>query len=98
MAAACDILDGVVAFVCGDAAGGVATKLRQLGASIAARLSKDVTHVVFHRSLEPSPEAREAEDAELRALFEKGNKVCGAGESGGAAPLLLRVLRCSHTL
>lgn len=86
-----DILDGVVAYVYGDAAGGVSTKLRQLGASIAARLSKDVSHVVFHRSLEPTPEARVAEDAELRALFEKGNKVCGSARGEDGARRVLRV-------
>ena len=92
--AECDILDGVVAYVYGDGLGGVSTKLRQLGAQIASRLSKDVSHVVFHRSLEPTAEARAAEDAELRALFEKGNKVCFV-LGGAQAPRRMRVLRAA---
>ena len=51
------------------------SKLRQLGARTASRINKDVTHVIFQRKLHPSAQERAAEDADLRAIYERVPKV-----------------------
>jgi len=51
-------------------------KLEGLGAKIAGRLGKEVTHVVFQRQRNADKQEQLAEDSELRNLFEKTAKVC----------------------
>jgi len=50
-------------------------KLEGLGAKIAARLGKEVTHVVFQRQRNADQQEQQAEDSELRTLFDKTAKV-----------------------
>jgi hypothetical protein len=71
-------LDGVVAYVsCGQNEQRLAlvSRLRGLGAQIAPRLSKDVSHVVFWRIPVPTPEQKTQEDVELKSLFDRARKV-----------------------
>ena len=76
-----NILDDVVAYVFSGAHGdknvhnAVTNKLKGLGARINARLGKEVTHIIFQRKHNATPEEVAAEDGELRTLFEKANKV-----------------------
>jgi hypothetical protein len=56
--------------------------LEGLGAKIASRLGKEVTHVVFQRQRNASKQEQLAEDSELRNLFEKTAKV-GMTENQG---------------
>lgn len=57
---ACHALEGVVALVSCRADGyldptpSIHAKLRSMGARVATRLGKDVTHVIFNRRLNPS--------------------------------------------
>jgi glutamate/tyrosine decarboxylase-like PLP-dependent enzyme len=80
MAAAVMALDGVVAFMCARPDGNtyvqeaLLEQLRALGARVAARLGRDVTHVVFQPRLCPSAEEKKAEDTELRAVYERIDK------------------------
>ena len=53
----------------------LARKLEGLGARIAARLGKEVTHVVFQRQRNADRQEQQAEDWELRSLFERSAKV-----------------------
>ena len=82
--AACDILHGVVVLVVSHAAGAVndkaalSQKLQSLGARVAARLSKGVSHVVFRRRPHATPQQREEEDCDLRSLYARAAKVCTA--------------------
>lgn len=78
MAASNAVLAGVIAYVyCSHSEQRVAlvSRLRALGAQIAPRLGKDVSHVVFSRTGRLSAEQRVQEDAELRALFDRARKV-----------------------
>lgn len=80
MASEAAALDGVVAFMCARADGNtyvqeaLLAKLRALGARVAARLGRDVTHVLFQPRLCPSAEEKKAEDTELRAVYERIDK------------------------
>jgi hypothetical protein len=77
-----DILDDVVGHVWpgGDrnVHNAVTKKLKDLGARISARIGKEVTHIIFQRKHNATAEEVAAEDEQLRALFEKANKVGGA--------------------
>lgn len=53
----------------------VLAKLKGLGARVAARLSKDVTHIIFQRKLQATLAERTAEDADLRSIYDKVAKV-----------------------
>ena len=54
----------------------VITKMEALGARAVTRFSKDVTHIIFQKHAKSaSAEQREAEAAELRALYDKIEKV-----------------------
>ena len=54
----------------------VITKMEALGARVVTRFSKDVTHIIFQKHAKTaSVEQREAEAAELRALYDKIEKV-----------------------
>jgi hypothetical protein len=78
-------LAGCVAFVaCNDSNQRLAlvSRLRTLGAQIAARLGREVSHVVFSRAAGPTPEQKTQEDADLRTLFDRARKV---GRSGRLA-------------
>jgi hypothetical protein len=50
-------------------------KLESLGARVAARFSKEVSHVVFRRRPQASPAEREEEDCDLRSLYQRAAKV-----------------------
>ena len=78
MASQAYILAGVVVYVsCGHNEQRMAllSRLRGLGAQIAQRLGKEVSHVVFSRSAGPTPEQKMQEDVELRYLFDRARKV-----------------------
>lgn len=74
-------LGSVVAFVHsrvdGDARvhDAVVAKLRALGARPVARISKEVTHVIFQRKLHPTQQERAAECADLRGIHDRVAKV-----------------------
>jgi len=74
---ACHALDGVVALISCRADGyldptpSIHAKLRSMGARVATRLGKDVTHVIFNRRLNPSAQERNLEDADLRMLYDR---------------------------
>jgi hypothetical protein len=51
------------------------SKLRELGAKPAARLSKEVTHIIFRRKLNATVPERLAEDSELKDLHDRVFKV-----------------------
>ena len=53
----------------------VVNKLKALGARIAGRLSRDVTHIVFLKKLQPTYDEQARQDALLRELYERLNKV-----------------------
>ena len=53
----------------------LAQKLEGLGAKVATRLGKEVTHIVFQRQRNAEKQEQEAEDVELRGLFDKAAKV-----------------------
>ena len=54
----------------------VITKMEALGARVVTRFSKDVTHIIFQKHAKTAnAEQREAEAAELRALYDKIEKV-----------------------
>ena len=54
----------------------VITKMEALGARVVTRFNKDVTHIIFQKHAKTaSAEQREAEAAELRALYDKIDKV-----------------------
>lgn len=53
----------------------ISTKLTNLGAKVTKRFGKDVTHIVFQKRLQPSPEQLVAERADLRALHDRASKV-----------------------
>ena len=54
----------------------VITKMEALGARVVTRFGKDVTHIIFQKHAKTaSAEQREAEAAELRALYDKIEKV-----------------------
>ena len=46
-------------------------KLESLGAKVASRWGKEVTHIVFMRQRTAGVEEQLAEDSDLRALYEK---------------------------
>lgn len=75
------VLDGVVAFLChrtdGDAnvQNALLNRLRGLGARIASSISREVTHVIFQPQLTANSEGKKAENAELRLVYAKVNKV-----------------------
>ncbi len=50
-------------------------KLEQLGAKTASRLGKEVTHVVFTRTLSPNTSERAQEEQRIRELYDKASKV-----------------------
>lgn len=76
---------------------GLVSRLRSLGAQIAPRLGREVSHVVFSRIAVPTPEQKTKEDIELRTLFDRARKVrlggatrarkCGAPSTSTAAAL-----------
>ena len=74
-------LEGVVAFVLSHAAGALddkaalTQKLESLGARIAARFSREVSHVVFRRKAQATPAEKEEEECDLRSLFTRAAKV-----------------------
>lgn len=76
-----EILDGVIAYVYARSCGhtnlqaAVVAKLKDLGARVSTRLSKEVTHVIFQRQHHPSIDQKAAEDVELRSVYEKASKV-----------------------
>jgi hypothetical protein len=82
-------LAGCVAYVaCNDANQRLAlvSRLRGLGAQVAARLGREVSHCVFVRAAVPTAEQKTQEDAELRSLFDRARKVgAGAGAAGDGA-------------
>lgn len=74
-------LDDVVALVVSRPLGPVNTKqvlterLQSLGAKIAGRLSKEVTHIIFQRQRFADADEHSAEDSDLRALYDRTAKV-----------------------
>ncbi len=74
-----EVLSDVVAYVCCSSdsctQAALIAKLKHLGAKHAARLSKEVTHVVFQRRANPAREELLAEDAEVRLVYDKVAKV-----------------------
>lgn len=76
---ASSVLCDVVAFVhqTGDANTHTAliSKLKSLGAVVTSRISKDTTHVIFQ--LKHRPGSNDAEDAELRTIYDRVGKVAG---------------------
>lgn len=76
-----DVLRGVVAYVPrrvdGDLSvhNAVTSKLSSLGAKLAGRFGKEVTHIVFLKKLLPSPKEQAQQEAALRDLYEKAEKV-----------------------
>jgi hypothetical protein len=74
-----DVLSDVVAYVCCSSdpctQAALIAKLKHLGAKHAARLSKEVTHVVFQRRANPAREELLVEDAEVRLVYDKVAKV-----------------------
>jgi protein tyrosine/serine phosphatase len=75
------ILGGVVATVVTfneglvDARAALEAKLSDLGAIVKSRFSKAVTHIIFRRRSQPSPEQKIEEDEELRKLLSLAVKV-----------------------
>lgn len=53
----------------------VTSKLTSLGARLASRYGKDVTHIVYLKKLLPSPQEQAQQDSNLRDLYEKIGKV-----------------------
>lgn len=76
------VLEGVVAYLCFRSDGDVnvhsalVSRLKALGARVSNMIAKDVTHVIFQPKLNTSPAEKKAENAELRLMFLKVNKVC----------------------
>lgn len=74
-----DVLSDVIAYVCCSSdsctQAALIAKLKHLGAKHAARISKEVTHVVFQRRANPAREEQLAEDAEVRLVYDKVAKV-----------------------
>ena len=74
-------LEEVVALVVSRPLGPIDTKqvltgqLERLGAKVASRLSKDVTHVIFQHQRTSDAEQLAAQDHSLRELYEKSSKV-----------------------
>lgn len=58
-----------------DSRAAISAKLELLGARIAHRLGKHVTHVVFQRVRNSTPQERQAEESEIRNLYDKLAKV-----------------------
>lgn len=75
------ILNGVVALVfslsdgCVDPRSALEAKVVALGATIRSRFSKQVTHIMFHRRPQASPEQIREEDDHLRKLQTQASKV-----------------------
>lgn len=75
------VLSGVVAQVvslgsgCVDSQKALEAKLQKLGAIVKSRYSKQVTHVVFHRQLQPSDDHKRDEDDVLRNLLSQASRV-----------------------
>lgn len=53
----------------------LAEKLESLGARVATRLGKEVTHIIFQRQRSADAQEQEAEDSELQLLYDKAAKV-----------------------
>lgn len=71
-------LAGVVAYVScnyNEQRLALVSRLKSLGAQIASRLGKEVSHIVFSRGAKLNADERVQEDAELRALFDRARKV-----------------------
>jgi hypothetical protein len=79
------VLCDVVAFVhqTGDANthGALVSKLKSLGAAVTSRISKDTTHVIFQ--LKHRPGSNDAEDAELRTIYDRVGKVAAPAAMQG---------------
>ena len=77
-------LEGVVVFILSHAAGALddkaalTQKLETQSARVAARFSREVSHVVFRRKAQATAAEKEAEDNDLRSLFTRAAKVCMA--------------------
>lgn len=54
----------------------ISQKLESLGARVATRLGKEVTHIIFQRQRNVDQQDQLAEDSELRGLYDKTAKVC----------------------
>ncbi|PNH08975.1 hypothetical protein TSOC_004449 [Tetrabaena socialis] len=73
----CSILSGCCIFIWqridhdAYAHSALVAKVKALGAKPAARLSKEVTHVIFQRKLQSNLQERKAEDTDLRSLYGK---------------------------
>ena len=53
----------------------LARKLEGMGARVVTRLGKEVTHIVFQRQRSADKEEQDADDVELRSLYDKAAKV-----------------------
>ncbi|GLC47838.1 hypothetical protein PLESTB_000031100 [Pleodorina starrii] len=49
----------------------VTAKLKQLGCKVAARLNKDITHVIFQRKFNSTAAERKTEDEDLRKIYSR---------------------------
>lgn len=80
------LLEGVVALVYAEFASQTAltNKLRALGARVAGRFGKEVTHIIFQRRFQPSVQEKAKEEEDLRSIYDKLSK---AGASQGWAGL-----------
>ena len=50
-------------------------KLEKLGARVAARLGKEITHIIFQRQRGSDKQEQDLEDIELRSLHDRAAKV-----------------------
>lgn len=57
----------------------LSSRLKDLGARVSSRLSKETTHIIFSRKLQPSAQEKALEDAELRQLYELASNVGWTG-------------------
>lgn len=58
-----------------DTKAAITEKLLGLGARVASRLGKEVTHIIFQRLRSADPQELLAEESELRAVYDKVSKV-----------------------
>lgn len=71
--------------------------MEALGARVVTRFSKDVTHIIFQKHAKTaSAEQREAEAAELRALYDKIEKVQLPAVRPGSLSAAWPGLACPH--
>lgn len=91
-------LSGVVAYVACDQVEqrlALVSRLRGLGAQIAPRMGREVSHIIFPRLAGLTAEQKTLEDGELRTLFDKARKVRRGGRGAvrrrsSAAPNVAR--------